>query len=239
MFNKKYIVILIIVTISLSIPVYLNYLAFQNSNIQPILEEKFLGKITEIGNYTDRDYYNQREPEVILSKFDLLKPTYSILLNDCVYNKVKAESKPKNQCNSFTAIVFNLERTGILTWKVTDFNSATISQTDIGKARKTVANNDILKLGGEFEGIMLEVNDKEVTNRINELTKITDFDRRQNVAEKLPQAERSKICQQNLNSLLQLYSSGLKGLNYMGQSLDSNDISNIKKFIDTTDCSKF
>ena len=231
----------IILTLSIILSVagyYLNNLAFETSRIQPTLEEKFLGKITEIGNYTDKDYYNQREPEIFISKYDLIHPVYTILLSDCIYNYIKAPSKPKNECSSFTGLVFVLERTGILTWKVLDFNATTISNSNLEKARLTVSFNNLLNSQGEIDSQIIGVNPKFNNDQMEQIKK--DQAGRDKTAEynKLPKPERQKICEENLAKIKSNYENALKEAANGSTKYSETDFLISKKVIDTTDCSR-
>jgi hypothetical protein len=208
MSNKLKLTITIILTVSIILSAtgfYLNNLAFETSRIQPILEEKFLGKFTEIGNYSDKDYYNQREPEIILTKYDLIKPTYTILLSGCILKYSGGESQPKNECNYFNAIVFYLERTGILTWKVKDFNSGNISNTNLDKVRNLLKNNDLLTLPKELDGQIISAGQKLTPEQIAGLPAIQARLDRDAAFKKLPPEEQYKQCLESLNNLLQGY----------------------------------
>ena len=242
MTNKLKLTITIILTLSIIISTtgfYLNNLAFETARIQPILEEKFLGKVTEIGNYSDKDYYNQREPEIILTKYDLIHPTYTILLSNCIYNIVKETSKAKSECTSFTGLVFFLERTGILTWKVKDFNSGNIANTNLDKARNLLKNNDLLSLPKEIDGQIISAGQKLNEKDIDRVKKDQQERDRMEAFNKLPKEERVKICQDDLAKNIQYYEEQINnpkiGVDYVSPA----SLEYFKKgFIDEVDCSK-
>ena len=242
MTNKLKLTITIILTLSIIISTtgfYLNNLAFETARIQPILEEKFLGKVTEIGNYSDKDYYNQREPEIILTKYDLIHPTYTILLSGCILKYSGGESQPKNECNYFNAIVLYLERTGILTWKVKDFNSGNIANTNLDKARNLLKNNDLLSLPKEIDGQIISAGQKLNDKDIDRVKKDQEQKDRMEAFKNLPKEERIKICQENRVKNIQYYEEQINnpkiGVDYVSPA----SLEYFKKgFIDEMDCSK-
>ena len=240
--TKLKITLITILTLSIilsGIGFYLNNLAFEASRIQPILEEKFLGKITEIGNYSDKDYYTKQDPEIILIEYNFIHPVLSIILNDCVPLSQYTTYKPKNECDSFTIITFHLERTGILTWKVLDFYEGSILKTTIDKTRNLIKNNDIANLPREIDGQSICVHNKFNSKQVEQVKKDQEQKDRMEAFKKLPKEERVKICQDDLAKNIQYYEEQINnpkiGVDYVSPA----SLEYFKKgFIDEVDCSK-
>ena len=240
--TKLKITLITILTLSIilsGIGFYLNNLAFEASRIQPILEEKFLGKITEIGNYSDKDYYTKQDPEIILIEYNFIHPVLSIILNDCVPLSQYTTYKPKNECDSFTIITFHLERTGILTWKVLDFYEGSILKTTIDKTRNLIKNNDIANLPREIDGQSIGVHNKFNSKQVEQVKKDQEQKDRMEAFNKLPKEERVKICQDDLAKNIQYYEEQINnpkiGVDYVSPA----SLEYFKKgFIDEVDCSK-
>ena len=240
--TKLKITLITILTLSIilsGIGFYLNNLAFEASRIQPILEEKFLGKITEIGNYSDKDYYTKQDPEIILIEYNFIHPVLSIILNDCVPLSQYTTYKPKNECDSFTIITFHLERTGILTWKVLDFYEGSILKTTIDKTRNLIKNNDIANLPREIDGQSIGVHNKFNSKQVEQVKKDQEQKDRMEAFNKLPKEERVKICQDDLAKNIQYYEENINNPKYGVEYVSPDTLAYFKKgFIDEMDCSK-
>ena len=194
--SKKYIIITILFIILTSF-VIINLEAFKNERIQATVESKFLGKYAEYGNYTKIDFYNSRKPTLIQTKFDLFNPTYSLILNDCVYSE---PPKSIQNCDIFTVFVFYLQRTSLLDFEVSDYKKFDVFDSNYNKIQDTLKKIDISnteKSDGQTFRLVSPLSSSEIEKNNQKLEKQNQVDQ--------SNEEYKKYVQTTYSSLLKPY----------------------------------
>jgi hypothetical protein len=140
--NKTTIIILSLLTLILGgVGYYLTSQINSTTYFNNIIEQEIVDKYTKVG-FTKSDLYLKGEPELQITKFDLLKPVYTLILNSNVF---EPDVIPKTESKFFTVQVFYFERTSINNFKLIDYNSNRIRDKSIQEIRELVVKQDISK----------------------------------------------------------------------------------------------
>ena len=148
---KKYRILLIVVLLLLIVTLGIMFYPFVIKSNDQIIDNYFLSSENDKGSLVAVNYFKNKPAEntLIITKFDLINPTYSL-----VYNYSKSSL---SNYDIYSVYVFHLKRTGILSYSVSDKINVTIKNKPFSEAVALAQKYDLSKENPDPQNITVFV----------------------------------------------------------------------------------